>query len=284
MIRIITHRGLDAEGHHSYTESSREAFAYFLDKGFGIEFDIQITKDGVPVISHDESLSRLTGNTELKISEINATEFVGTTLPNGHPILLSELVALMREYANQTNSVHALHLKYQNQTPAELDILIPYLTQLSDLPIMAFDVTPNVAKQLKKEVSALSLAASVAHPHDIERYNTVVGGTLLSLKELFDYSDIYDWAWLDEWDRVDADGGVKSLYTEEIFSLLKEKKFKIVVVSPELHATSPHLLGGESHTDGITLGALQLRWEEIFMKKPDAICTDYPHSVSKLQS
>lgn len=283
-MQIITHRGLDAENHHSYTESSREAFTYFLEAGFGIEFDVRITKDRVPVISHDESLARLTGTETSKIAGITATEFLNTKLPNGHPLLLTELIGLMREYANQNNSVHAVHLKYQNQTRAELEVLIPYLSQLSDLPIMLFDVTPEVAKKLKERLPSLSLAASVAHPYDIKRYNDAVGGTLVSVADMSEYTDLYDWIWLDEWDLTAERDDKKTLYNEETFSYLRALGYKIALVSPELHATSPQLLGGESHQDGCDKISLEKRWHKLIELSPDAMCTDYPHRVEQLMS
>lgn len=284
MLSIITHRGLDAEANHLYTESSKEAFSYFLNDGYGVEFDIQITKDFIPVISHDESLSRLTGKKELAINEISAVDFSNTELSNGHTITLTELIELIKKTSSENIPTHALHLKYKNQNQVELETLVPYLSELAKLPIILFDAKPSVAKYLKKQLPFLNLAASVAHPSDINRYSEIVGGTLLSLDEIVQYTDIYSWVWLDEWDRTTENNEVKTLYNQKNFSFLKELGLKIAVVSPELHRTSPNLIGIESHEDAENISTLEKRWLEIIDLAPDAICTDYPYRISKLIS
>ncbi len=55
----IAHRGL----HDKQTpENSLPAFQKAIDAGYPIEIDVQMLSDGTPVVFHDESLSRLTGN------------------------------------------------------------------------------------------------------------------------------------------------------------------------------------------------------------------------------
>lgn len=62
MIRAIAHRGYSSR----YPENSMLAFSRALELGAdGAEFDVQLSKDGVPVVFHDESLSRITGSSRL---------------------------------------------------------------------------------------------------------------------------------------------------------------------------------------------------------------------------
>lgn len=56
--RYFAHRGLHDE---TIPENSLEAFARAADAGYGIELDVQITADGVPVIFHDDWLDRMCG-------------------------------------------------------------------------------------------------------------------------------------------------------------------------------------------------------------------------------
>ena len=54
------HRGLhDNEG--EAPENSMAAFEKAVDAGYGMELDVQLTKDSVPVIFHDETLERICG-------------------------------------------------------------------------------------------------------------------------------------------------------------------------------------------------------------------------------
>lgn len=54
------HRGLhDNKG--EAPENSMPAFRKAVEAGYGIEFDVQLTKDRIPVVFHDETLSRVCG-------------------------------------------------------------------------------------------------------------------------------------------------------------------------------------------------------------------------------
>jgi glycerophosphoryl diester phosphodiesterase len=56
----IAHRGLHDRA-AGVIENSRSAFAAAIAAGFAIECDLQLTRDGVPVVFHDDDMSRLTG-------------------------------------------------------------------------------------------------------------------------------------------------------------------------------------------------------------------------------
>lgn len=70
LLEDYAHRGL-----HSKTlpENSIGAFKAAVDKGVGIEFDIQLSKDGVPMVFHDDDLKRVCG-IDRKLSEFTAEE------------------------------------------------------------------------------------------------------------------------------------------------------------------------------------------------------------------
>lgn len=249
---ILTHRGLDPSKKGYFDESSLEAFEDQLARGYGLEFDLRPDL----TVAHDQDLGRITGR--------------------GTLITLPEL--LTRIHA--AGLLAALHLKSGVQTPALLDTLLRH--DLSGLII--FDVTIETARYLKAKNSTLALAPSVAHPYDVERYNHVVGDTLYTIEEVLAHRELFEWVWLDEWDRADKDGGVKKFYTQELFDTCRAAGLKIALVMPELHATSPGLLGGESHEDARTTKALDVRWREILSLGPDAVCTDYPDQVRAIAS
>ena len=90
---IIAHRGASAEAPENTLAAFRRALALKVD---GVELDVQVTRDGVPVVFHDRSLRRLTGTPgrlaaqtwrELKKLRIHGTE----PIPR-----LAEVLALVR--------------------------------------------------------------------------------------------------------------------------------------------------------------------------------------------
>lgn len=64
------HRGLHDE---NKAENSMSAFAAAKEKGFGIELDVRLSKDGELVVFHDETLTRVVGK-EGKVIDFTADE------------------------------------------------------------------------------------------------------------------------------------------------------------------------------------------------------------------
>ena len=72
------HRGLH-DNHSDAPENSMKAFQKAVDAGYGIEMDIQLTKDKIPVVFHDETLNRMCG-VEGKVWEFTYEELQKLTL------------------------------------------------------------------------------------------------------------------------------------------------------------------------------------------------------------
>lgn len=82
------HRGLwntNEPGENNRPENSLTAFRAAVEKGYGIELDVHLTKDGHLVVHHDDSLKRLTG-VDIRIAESTLEEIRACKLPNGEPI------------------------------------------------------------------------------------------------------------------------------------------------------------------------------------------------------
>ena len=81
---VYAHRGLWNE---RYPENSIPAFQRAIANGFGIELDIQLSKDGQIVVFHDDSLMRVCGVNkrvcELTLTELKSLRLCGTqeTIP-----------------------------------------------------------------------------------------------------------------------------------------------------------------------------------------------------------
>ena len=70
------HRGLHGPG---VPENSRAAFAAAIAGGFGIELDVQRSSEGAPVVFHDDTLDRMTGESG-PVSKRSTVQLAGITL------------------------------------------------------------------------------------------------------------------------------------------------------------------------------------------------------------
>ena len=282
MVLILTHRGLEPNKNDFFSEGSFEAFEDQLNRRFGIEFDPNFAKDGI-IVFHDSSLKRITrGENERNFSEMKLAEIKGIGLEKGRIAELAEILQLIKKSKSKLN---ALHLKGIYQNGKNIDSIIKEIEKYGVIDkILLFDIKPEFAEYIKLKNDKIKLAPSVAHEYDIKRYNQFVGGTLISIEDTLKYKkeNLYDWAWLDEWDTLDEKGGEKRLSTRENFDKLRKVGYKIATITPELHGTSPGLYGGESHKDAVNKDVLFKRIKELIELEPDAICTDYPEEVREM--
>ncbi|HYV12891.1 MAG TPA: glycerophosphodiester phosphodiesterase family protein [Pyrinomonadaceae bacterium] len=114
---IIGHRGASAVAPENTMAAFREALAVGAD---GIEFDVRLTRDGVPVVIHDSTLRR-TGRlphrvaevTWAEISKIDVGGWFAETFANETVPSLAELFTLF-----QSNN-STLYLEMKCDSPAE---------------------------------------------------------------------------------------------------------------------------------------------------------------------
>lgn len=88
--RYIAHRGLHGGG---VPENSMEAFRIAADRGYPIETDIHVTKDGRVAVFHDDTLDRMCGREgkpeDLTLDELQELTLAGTeqTIPSLEEVL-----------------------------------------------------------------------------------------------------------------------------------------------------------------------------------------------------
>ena len=79
--RNFAHRGLHSED-QSIPENSLKAFALAAEAGYGMELDVQLSKDGQVVVFHDDTLDRVCGVAarvdELDFAELEKLSLFGT--------------------------------------------------------------------------------------------------------------------------------------------------------------------------------------------------------------
>ncbi len=92
-MKIIGHRGYSAK----YPENTLQAFQAAIDISADmIEFDVLMSKDGVPVIIHDETLNRTTNGKGL-VSSMTLQQLKGLDAGNGQSIpTLEEVLQLAK--------------------------------------------------------------------------------------------------------------------------------------------------------------------------------------------
>lgn len=121
---IFGHRGYPAK----FPENSLSGFSYALDHAIdGLEFDVHLTKDNIPVIMHDEKINRTT-NGRGKIRQYTFDELQQFQLSNGETIpsleQLLQLVAQRRVYLNLEFKTDRVH--YTNIEKIVLDMVRDY--------------------------------------------------------------------------------------------------------------------------------------------------------------
>ena len=115
---IIGHRGASAVAPENTMAAFREAIAVGAD---GIEFDVRLASDGVPVVIHDSTLRR-TGGVNQRVADLSWQELskvdVGGWFRPGS--FVNETVPGLRELFDLFRSNHAsLYLEMKCDSPAE---------------------------------------------------------------------------------------------------------------------------------------------------------------------
>lgn len=95
--RPIAHRGLHDRA-AGVIENSRTAVEAAVEAGYGIEVDVRLSGDGVPIVFHDASLDRLTGETgslqDRSAADLLAVVLTGSSRNDGL-WTLEDLIALV---------------------------------------------------------------------------------------------------------------------------------------------------------------------------------------------
>ena len=77
---FFAHRGLH-DNNHQIPENSLAAFQRAVDAGYGIELDVQLSADRIPVVFHDATLSRMCG-IDRRVDELTFAELRQLSLGN----------------------------------------------------------------------------------------------------------------------------------------------------------------------------------------------------------
>ncbi|MBO4901093.1 MAG: glycerophosphodiester phosphodiesterase [Lachnospiraceae bacterium] len=103
---LYAHRGLH-DKKKNIPENSMAAFRRAVDAGYGIELDVQLTKDRIPVVFHDFTLERMTGQPgkvyEYTLEELREFRLDGT----------DEQIPTFEEFLNMVDGRVPLIVEYK---------------------------------------------------------------------------------------------------------------------------------------------------------------------------
>lgn len=163
-IKMIAHRGLSAIAPENTVASIKAA----CDAGYyGVEYDVQLTSDGVWVVSHDDNLKRMTGQ-NVKIAETELIDLEKIVYNNGANIekydgivipTLDEVLAVISNY----DIVSVIEIKTETDDKVEeLLELVKQYKLTKKVRIISFNAEPlKKVKKLNAEIPTSYLTHKV---------------------------------------------------------------------------------------------------------------------------
>ena len=160
------HRGLH-DNDSEAPENSLEAFRRAVESGYGIEFDVQLSKDGIPVVFHDASLKRMCGIDgnvwEYTLEELSKIRLANSeqTIPTFEQVLgvIDGKVPIIIEYKMDRVDTKVCELgnqilqKYQGPYCVEsFHPLAVYWYRKNRPDVMRGQLSENFAKRGKKQL------------------------------------------------------------------------------------------------------------------------------------
>ena len=137
---IFAHRGASGKCFENTMYAFKEAYAQGAD---GIELDVQLTEDGIPIIIHDLSLARVAG-TRRNVSTMTYAEIKKVRIGRRYVrILFGHRIPTLHEvvYFCEQNGI-ALNVELKetvSERPQFISQIIALLSELDDLHVSSFD-------------------------------------------------------------------------------------------------------------------------------------------------
>lgn len=171
----LAHRGLhDAE----VPENSLAAFEAAAAAGYGVELDVQLSADGVPVVFHDVSLERLTGDRRdleaMTVDELAASRLAGT----------EEHVPTLTEVLDALGDAPAmLEIKQRRLRAGRLERAVAEVASRHDGPWCIASFNPASVRFFRRHLPDAVRVLTATHDAD-PRLPAVVRRRLAELRDL----------------------------------------------------------------------------------------------------
>ena len=138
------HRGLHKLD-QSIVENSETALRHALEAGVGIELDVQMSADRVPMVFHDETLSRLTGRDgRLSFMKAHTLQQIHYLTGQDHILTLKDCLEIVKGQAPLLIEVKSHWTESPEMERGILDALEGYEGAFG---VMSFD--PSIIRRLK---------------------------------------------------------------------------------------------------------------------------------------
>lgn len=170
-------------------ENSRAAVRAAVAAGYGIEIDLQLSKDGVPMVFHDETLERLTTR-EGWVCDLTAAELSAIALKGGEdgiPSLIEILalvagkVPLLIELKDQTLRMAPTNARLETATAAAL------ADYQGPVAVMSFN--PHAIAHMARLAPALPRGLTTS-AYDITEWAPLPPETCDRLRDIPDYDRV----------------------------------------------------------------------------------------------
>jgi glycerophosphoryl diester phosphodiesterase len=236
---IIGHRGASAVAPENTMAAFREAIAVGAD---GIEFDVRLARDGVPVVIHDSSLRRTGGlnkrvadPSSQEISKVDVGSWFAPRFTNESVPSLSELFTLF-----QSNNA-SLYLEMKCDSPAEYKPLAEACCQMIEeysfkerVVVECFQLAAlQILKEIDSEIKTAALFDRVFTDQSVITRATQIGAMAVALhhrlarRELVEKSKqvglhVAVWTVDDPaWVQIARDIGIDALITNDPARMIK---------------------------------------------------------------
>ncbi|MDN2453986.1 glycerophosphodiester phosphodiesterase family protein [Lactobacillus sp. UCMA15818] len=217
---IFGHRGFPAK----YAENSLEGFRYAIEHHIDrLEFDIHLTKDSIPVVLHDETVDRTTGE-KGEIRSFSLSELREFKLDNGEPIpTLAEILELVGTSPVQLNiELKTDKINYPGIEKIVLDTVKGYNL---DKPVIYSSFNLDTLKRCKKiDASQLYCWLTMHKVPEAALFIKKLGLSGLHLHH-YQKGDILQRIW-----TVNDSFKIKKLFNQQVAGIITdnfEKAFKI---------------------------------------------------------
>jgi glycerophosphoryl diester phosphodiesterase len=148
--RPIAHRGLH-DVTRGVVENSASAVRAAIAKGYAVEVDLQCARDGLPVVFHDRSLERLTGESGL-VAERDAETLCAIRLRGSTDTVLS-LPDLLSLVAGRVPLVIEVKSTWGRDPRYEQNIAQMLASYRGEIAVMSFD--PHLVAAFRRLAPAL---------------------------------------------------------------------------------------------------------------------------------